>query len=232
MSTKRRRGCCAMLRAGRRSAGQGVEFGRAGAAGRAASSGQGAGMLYVIAEQLGFPGAPQPHPLHQLPRRRGERDRARHRPVPRALVHLLAARAAGQGPADPRRRPAKPPRQARHADHGRAADPDRGGGLGAAVDGPRQPLCLGVPAGHRRLRRDRLPRRLRQGQESASRRHSGQDPAAARIPHRRFRDLADGPRFGDRASICRSSRARSSTSAGSTFRSARSSSSPSAMRSI
>ena len=51
-------------------------------------------MLYVIAEQLGFPGRPQPHPLHQLPRRRGERDRAADRPAARPLVHLLAARDA------------------------------------------------------------------------------------------------------------------------------------------
>ena len=38
-------------------------------------------------------------------------------------VHFDAARAPGQGPADPRRRPADAPRQGRHADDGRADDP-------------------------------------------------------------------------------------------------------------
>ena len=41
-----------------------------------------------------LPGRPQPHPLHQLPRRRGERDRAGDRPAARPVVHLLAARHA------------------------------------------------------------------------------------------------------------------------------------------
>ena len=50
---------------------------------------------------------------------------------------------------------------------GSGADPDLGRHLGPAVDGPAQPLRLGVPAGHRGLRADRVPRRLRQGQESA-----------------------------------------------------------------
>ena len=190
----------------RRGAGQGVELGRACQAGRAGGRGRRHALPDRRAARL--PRPPQPHPLHQLPRRRGERDRAADRPAARAVVHLLAARAAGQGPADPRRRPAKPPRQARHADHGRPADPDLGVGLGPAVDGPHQPLCLGVPAGHRRLRADRLPRRLRQGQEGASCRPVGQDAAGARIPHRRLRHLADGPRRDDRSSTCRSSRGR------------------------
>ena len=56
-----------------------------------------------------------------------------------------------------------------------------------------QPLRLGVPAGHRGLRADRLPRRLRQGEEGAPRGPVGQDAARARIPDRRLRDLADRP---------------------------------------
>ena len=60
--------------------------------------------------------------------------------------------------------------------------------------------------------------------------HSGQDPAGARVPHRRLRHLADDPPFGDRALSAVRPGARCSTSAGSTSCSARSSSSPSAMR--
>jgi phospho-N-acetylmuramoyl-pentapeptide-transferase len=83
-------------------------------------------MLYLIAEQLGFPGI-----LNLI---RYISFRAGAASATALLIGLLLGpwfisswRArAGQGPADPRRRPAKPPRQARHADHGRPADPDLG----------------------------------------------------------------------------------------------------------
>ena len=68
-----------------------------------------------------------------------------------------SAAAAGQGPADPRRRAEVPHhQQGRHADHGRADDPVRHAGLDAAVGQPRQPLCLGRALGHARLRPGRL----------------------------------------------------------------------------
>ena len=151
-------------------------------------------MLYLIADALGFPGI-----LNLI---RYISFRAGAAIATALLIGLvigpwfisLAARAPGQGPADPRRRPAKPPRQARHADHGRPADPHLDDGVGAAVDGPHQPLCLGVPVGHHRLRADRIPRRLRQGHQGAPRRAVGQDAADRRIHHRRGRDLADRPR--------------------------------------
>ena len=83
-------------------------------------------MLYVIAEQLGFPGI-----LNLI---RYISFRAGAASATALLIGLLLGpkfiswlRAdAGQGPADPRRRAAKPPRQARHADDGRPADPDLG----------------------------------------------------------------------------------------------------------
>ena len=73
----------------RRGAGQGVQLASGLRSWSSAWQG-GRRMLYLIAEQLGFPGRPQPHPLHQLPRRRGERDRAADRPAARALVHLAS----------------------------------------------------------------------------------------------------------------------------------------------
>ena len=167
-----------------------------------------------------LPRHPQPLPLHQLPRRRGERDRAAHRPAARAEVHRLAARQAGQGPADPHRRPAEPSRQARHADHGRAADPDLGRDLGPAVDGPPQSLRLGLPAGHGRLRADRLPRRLRQGPQGAPRRPVGQDAAARSSSSSPASPPGSSSAPAAPASTCRSSRKRWSTSAGSTSSSA------------
>ena len=156
-------------------------------------------MLYLIAEQLGFPGVL--NLIRYISFRAGAASATAlaDRPVARAVAHFLAARAAGQGPADPRRRAAKPPRQARHADHGRPADPDLDGDVGPAVDGPSQPLRLGVPSGHRRLRDDRVPRRLRQGEEGAPCGLVGQDPARARVPDRRLRDLADRPGGDDKS---------------------------------
>ena len=107
-------------------------------------------MLYLIAEQLGFPGRPQPHPLHQLPRRRGERDRAAHRPAARAHGSSAGcARSQGKG---------QPIRADGPQSHlAKRGTPTMGGllilisvlDLGPAVDGPHQPLRLGVPAGHR-----------------------------------------------------------------------------------
>ena len=44
--------------------------------------------------------------------------------------------------------PLSPPRQARHADHGRADDPDLADRVDAAVDGFLQPLSLGLPVHH------------------------------------------------------------------------------------
>ena len=67
----------------------------------------------------------------------------------------FAARAAGQGPADPRRRAADAFQEGRHADHGRADDPVGDRRLVAAVGQPHQRLCLGGAAGDARLRRDR-----------------------------------------------------------------------------
>ena len=82
-------------------------------------------MLYWLADLSSSTLVLQPLPLPDLPHRRRDGDGAGHRVPVRPAAHRHAARAAGQGPADPRRRAASAPRQARHADHGRADDPDR-----------------------------------------------------------------------------------------------------------
>ena len=81
-------------------------------------------MFLWIAEQLGFPGVL--NLFRYITFRAGAATATAlvHRPADRPEVHRLAAGAPGQGPADPRRRAAIAPRQARHADHGRADDPD------------------------------------------------------------------------------------------------------------
>ena len=117
-------------------------------------------MLYLIAEQLGFPGL-----LNLI---RYISFRAGAASATALLIGLLLGPAfirwlrAKQGKGQPIR--ADGP-QSHLAKRG---TPTMGGLLilisvgdfGAAVDGPQQPLRLGVPAGHRRLRADRVPRRL------------------------------------------------------------------------
>ena len=107
-------------------------------------------MLYLIADQLGFPGRPQPHPLHQLPRRRGERTALSIGLLlgPWFISWLRAAQGKGQ--------PIRADGPQSHL--AKRGTPTMGGLLilisvvdfGPAVDGPHQPLRLGVPAGHRR----------------------------------------------------------------------------------
>ena len=142
-------------------------------------------MLYWIAQQLGISRHPQPVPLPDGPDGRRDHDRFADRAHHRPEVHRLAARAPGQGPADPERRAADPPRKARHPDDGRADDPDRARILGLDLDGPVQPVRLGGAVRDARLRRDRVPRRLRQGAQRQRRGHLRPDPPAARVRDRR-----------------------------------------------
>ena len=149
-------------------------------------------MLYLIAEQLGFPGV-----LNLI---RYISFRAGAASATALLIGLLLGpkfiswlrETQGKG---------QPIRDDGPQSHlAKRGTPTMGGlliltsviDLGPAVDGPHQPLRLGLPDGHRGLRRDRLARRLRQGEEGASRGPLGQDAAAARIPDRGRRDLADG----------------------------------------
>ena len=166
-----------MLAARRRGAGQGVQLGRACEAGRA----RGRGSWHALPDRRAarLPRHPQPHSLHQLPRRRGERDRACSSACCSGPWFIRWLRAK-QGKGQPIR--ADGP-QSHLAKRG---TPTMGGLLilisvsisVAAVDGPHQPLRLGVPAGHRRLRPDRLARRLRQGQEAHHAGLSGKIAAA------------------------------------------------------
>ena len=133
------------LRRRRRGAGQGVQLGRACQAGRA--DGKGTGMLYLIAEQLGFPGV-----LNLI---RYISFRAGAASATALLIGLLLGPwfiswlRAKQGKGQPIR--ADGP-QSHLAKRG---TPTMGGllilisvgDLGAAVDGPHQPLRLGLPAG-------------------------------------------------------------------------------------
>ena len=206
--------------AGRRGAGQSVQLGRACPAGRA--GGRGPRMLYLIAEQLGFPGIL--NLIRYISFRAGAASATAlaDRPAARPQVHQLAARDQGKGQPIRDRRAPEPSRQARHPDDGRPAHPDLGLDLGPAVDGADQPVRLGMPGGDRRLRADRLARRLRQGQESAPCGALGQDAARTRIPHRRLRDLADGAHRQFRSLSALHQGDRCSTSAGSTSPSAHS----------
>src|SRR3546814_8761163 len=82
--------------------------------------------------------------LSQLPHGRGGGDGAVSGPADWTKVHWLAARAAGQGAADPRGWAAKPFCKARNAHHGRPDDPYINRHLGISLDGPVQHLCLGL----------------------------------------------------------------------------------------
>ena len=124
-------------------------------------------MLYLIAEQLGFPGI-----LNLI---RYISFRAGAASATALLIGLLLGPwfisylRVRQGKGQPIRADGPQTHLAKRGTPtmGGPADPHRGDRLGAAVDGHHQPLCVGVPAGHRRLRADRVPRRLRQGPQKA-----------------------------------------------------------------
>ena len=149
--------------------------------------------------------------------------------------HQFAAGAAGQGPADPRRRTADAFQEGRHADDGRADDPVGHRRLVAAVGQSQQRLCLGGAAGDAGLRRDRLLRRLSQGDQAVASRLFGQGAAGDRIRHRRHRRLDDHARRPGAvlvvADLPLHQGLHRSISAGSSSRSPASSSSAPAMRS-
>ena len=98
------------------------------------------------------------------------------------LDHRPAAAPAGQGPADPHRRPeVAHHRQGRHADDGRADDPVRHAGVDAAVGQSGQSLCLGGALGDARLRPGRLLRRLSESHKADARRiYRPHAPAASK----------------------------------------------------
>ncbi|CAA9345944.1 MAG: Phospho-N-acetylmuramoyl-pentapeptide-transferase, partial [uncultured Microvirga sp.] len=131
-------------------------------------------------------------PLHHLPQRRRDRDRADVRVLVRPRHHHGAAPETGQGAADPRGRPEIPPRdEARHAHHGRAHDPRRHARRHLPLGEPAQPLCLGGGDRHDRFWGDRLLRRLPQGDEAVPQGLFGQCAPGARGDDR-CRRLRDG----------------------------------------
>ena len=119
------------------------------------------------------------------PRRRDHRAAAvvRHRPV----VHR-AAQVAADRRDDPRRRPADPQEEGRHADDGRLADPVLPRGVDAVVVRPAQPVRVARAHRHRRVRRDRVRRRLREGRQEEQEGHQRQAPPRPRVRDRRRRD--------------------------------------------
>ena len=157
-------------------------------------------MLYLIAEQLGFPGI-----LNLI---RYISFRAGAASATALLIGLLLGPEfigwlrAKQGKGQPirSRRPAEPPRQARHADHGRADDPDLGRRsrccCGWTSPTPMSGRACWSPAGFGLIGflddYDKV-------QEGAPRGPVRQDPPAARIPDRRRRHLADGAHRRHRA---------------------------------
>ena len=114
---------------------------------------------------------PARDPVPDVPRRDGGDDGAVDRPGVRAVGDPPPGRAEDR-PAGARVRRADPPDQARHADDGRRADPDRRRRVDAAVVRLEQPLRLDRDAGDLRLRHHRLDRRLAQGGEEEPRGHA------------------------------------------------------------
>ena len=130
-----------------------------------------------------------PLPLSHLPHARRGGDRAVSRLLLRPDDHLRAAAQAGQGPADPRRRPPlASSHQKGHADDGRPDDPVRPLRLRAAVGQSRKPLCVDRAVRHRRLRRDRLLRRLSEGDQAV-----GSRLFRPRAPRRRISSSRRSP---------------------------------------
>ena len=153
----------------------------------------------------------QPVPLPDLPHRRRGAHGADHQLRGRPVADPLAARAPGQRPADPQRRPRLAPRaQAGHADHGRHADPARADARHAALGRPDQRLRLGGAADHARLRRHRPGRRLPQGDTPLERRPAQPDeaarPGAGRVDGRVLDRRADPATRSPPGWRCRSSR--------------------------
>src|SRR6201996_6677012 len=90
-----------------------------------------------------------PVQVPDLPLGRGGGDGAPDRLPDQPDADPLAESEAGQGPADPGRwSPAPYPGKSRHADHGRAVDPDPLGGVDPVMGQPVQPLCLDRADGH------------------------------------------------------------------------------------
>ncbi len=151
------------------------------------------------------------------------------------IISALASE-TGQGAADPRRRTGvASSHQEGHADHGRPHDPVRPLRLGVAVGQSRKPLRVDRAVRHRGLRRDRLLRRLSEGDEAVGPRLLGPGAPVRRICHRRARLLCDDAgrrQWRDRARGAVRERLRVRFRLGVSCCSARSSLSPSAMRSI
>ncbi len=111
----------------------------------------------------------QPVPLPHLPQRRRGPDRARHQLRDRPAVHPLAEDEAARGPADPPGRAGKPPLT-------KKGTPTMGGVLILLALGVSTLLWADLrngyvwvgAVGHRRLRRDRLRRRLPEAHASAT----------------------------------------------------------------
>ncbi len=136
-------------------------------------------MLYWLADFSAAVQLPERLPLHHLPHRRRDGDGAVLRVLLRPAHHRQPAHQAGQGPADPRRTGRSPISD-------KKGTPTMGGLMilsGLIVStllwaNLQQPLCLGRAAGHARLRRDRLLRRLPEGDEADATRAS---PARSRL---------------------------------------------------
>src|SRR3546814_20927108 len=96
-----------------------------------------------------------------LPDRRGDHDGAADRLRARPVADPLAEAPPARRPADPRGRPGEPPAdQEGHADHGRAAEPERDPRLHSAVGQTGETLRLGGASGDPRIRRHRFGARL------------------------------------------------------------------------
>ena len=147
-------------------------------------------MLLLLAEELEpWIRAFNVFSLHHAARGARDDDGARDL-VPRRAADDRVARPDEDRPVGARRRPADAPREGRHADDGRRADPRVDRRHDAAVGQPRQPLRLGRAAGDAGLRRRRLGRRLAQGRLPQSEGAVGAREAPLAVADRaRRRDL-------------------------------------------
>ncbi|EYD75248.1 Phospho-N-acetylmuramoyl-pentapeptide- transferase [Rubellimicrobium mesophilum DSM 19309] len=107
----------------------------------------------------------------------------------RAAADRLAARQAGQGPADPRGRAADPLRQGGDADDGGPPHHQRAADLDAALGAVGQPLRLDGAVRDAELRAPGLRGRLRQGDQADDGGRLGAHPAGHRVPGRGHRGV-------------------------------------------
>ncbi len=119
-------------------------------------------MLYNLPLSISLSGScAECHSVHHLPDCGREPDGARHKPAPWSVAHQQAPRVPDR-PDHPSRRSSLSRAESRNAHDGRAADSDRGPGSDTALGGSPERLYLDRRPLDRRIRCNRIHRRLPQ----------------------------------------------------------------------